>query len=206
VTAGPPPALRCTVLPNGLAIRSPIGRAIVLLLVAAASLAGSASVPRDGWKDLATAATFLGTGLLFAYLGAMSLWVPTTLTYSRGTFVCQTLGGVRLEHLVSDIEGFIVAGDAAAGFRVQLVTHARVVMNLPLALDGIPLSRPGSAPIGVAPVEHARFVADWLNEALDAARREAVGYRVTGVGPRIAGDDASADVSAPAERDTRQRR
>jgi hypothetical protein len=162
-----------------------------------------------GYFGRSTAFVTVGivAAVFFVYLALRALLGATRLEIVDGKL--RVTAGIlpprrRFEHLVTDIGGFAVRGrsDDIDGFKVHALTRNGVELALPLDLDGVVVRAKASrrALTGIAPVEHAQFVADRLGELVEEAKRAGNQYRVGAVAP------LEEENVAPAEEAARNRR
>jgi len=186
--SNPASGLRWEPLPNGILLRAPLRKAVVIALAAAWNL-GCVIVFR---KPESLVVVGLLAALAFSYFAIRALRNETRVVFAGDKLVVYT-GPLpprsRFEHLVIDIEGFTMSGakDHEDGFTIHLLTRGGVPLKLPIDLNAIVLTMRGSARAiyGISPAEHARFVVERLGEALEEARHAASDYRAVGGGPRV---------------------
>jgi hypothetical protein len=125
----------------------------------------------------------VAAGAAFAYGALRGVCNATRARFAGGQFVCRS-GPLPphqpFTHDAYDVDGFAVApADDGDGFVIQLVTRGGDRRELPIDLNGLVFTVRGSgqAVTGLAPREHAEYVAERLCDALGAFRYAQASYR-----------------------------
>lgn len=170
---------------RGAVLRAPWWTPILLGLAALWNLCLPTLTRPSASFDLFTTVGLVA-GALFAYFALRGLVNTTRIRFASGAITVATgplWPRASVAYDIRDTRGFVAEPDdvkTGEGHVVSLVTRSEVRLPLPLRLNGIMLTIKGAEKpfTGVAPPEHAAYVARQLEDILDVVRREGGQYRI----------------------------